>query len=353
VKAALSKARAAVDREVRYAKARAEADVAADNGEHGNAAKLYEQAWTVIPARVDNGMQAVSALLLENDTSRAASVLGKLQQSGDANLSKLSAAMLSELKAIEPAAAQVSGDGRQFFADAGSVDAVRVNPMLPPIDRKPLETLLRPMPKLVRDDDSVTLLASLSADPAEAGRAFLPALPESRVAGDQPWREVLALTRQVAAPPAALAERALESAIVSEARTARTLTVRSMPAGAEVFVGERPVSSCRTPCEMRVDAGTHRLKAVLDGYASQEISAQVTTKGGEADFTLLPARGYVSVETGSPGTLKVNGAALNVQGPVELALLPGLHRIEAESGTSTQVRMLNVKAGARLRLRFQ
>src|SRR5579872_3193900 len=83
IKARLEKAQHAAKRELRYVAARAEADAAEDRGELEKAAGLYETAWTTIPARASNGMEAASVWLLRDDTSRAATLLVRLKDSGN------------------------------------------------------------------------------------------------------------------------------------------------------------------------------------------------------------------------------------------------------------------------------
>lgn len=270
IKEHLQKALEAAQRELRYAAARATADAAADRGEYDKAADLYERTWAVIPARASNGMEAASAWLLHDDTRRAAALLGRLREAGDAEFAGSAAAMLKELEPIEPAAKTTAADARAFFQDAGPADPVLIADLLPPIDRSEMEILARPLPKLVIDAEPVVLLSALSANPADlAPTPALPELPALRIAGEHPWQEI----------------------------------------------------------------------------------AQMTTAAVVADPTAQPPqeRGSILVEAATPADLKVNGMPGPNSTPVELSLQPGLYRI----AIGTRERSINLKPGARLRLRFE
>ncbi len=117
VKASLRSALAAADREMRFAAARAAAEAAADGGENDKAAELFEAAWSTIPARAQNGLDAASERLLQDDTARAAAILARLKDSGDTKLADSAAAMLKHLEPLEPAAKNSSADSAEFFRD--------------------------------------------------------------------------------------------------------------------------------------------------------------------------------------------------------------------------------------------
>ena len=191
IKARLEKALHAAERELRYAAAKASAEATVDKGEYDKAAELYEAAWTAIPARSSNGMQAAAAWLLHDDTSRAASILVRLRDSGNDEFSVPAVAMLKELEPIEPAAKATSSDAGQFFRDAGPAQPVRIADLVPPVEAGSMEILARPLPTLVQDPEPVVLLAALSLNPADAAQASaLPVLAAPRIAGENPWREL-------------------------------------------------------------------------------------------------------------------------------------------------------------------
>lgn len=348
VKESLRKALAVMEREVRYLQLRQQAETAADNGEHAKAAALFENAWSVVPARFENGVEAASALLLANDTAKAAVVLARLVAGRDERTGKAAGSMLKELAAIESTAGQAGAADTAFFHDAGFAEPPMLDGMLPEIDRKPLEILARPLPSLIRDEEAVTLLASLSAAPAEAAQAFLPALPEPGVAGEQPWREVLVMTSKRI--EAAASDVQTESASIAEGRVQKTIVVRTEPARALVFANGRSDPSCRTPCDLMVDAGTHEIAVNLPGYLNENRTIKIAGKTAEASFILEAARGNVLVETAAGSAIKVNGVAVPSPGPAELVLLPGVHRIEVASPQGPRERLLNVKPGSRLRI---
>src|SRR5262249_42730018 len=112
-------ARQAVEREVAYSAARASAEAASDQGDYLKAAELYQTAWTKIPARVESGMDAASALLLCDDTPHASTLLIRLRDSKDPEVAAQAAAMLKQLAPVEPAAATTPSDADQFFRDPG------------------------------------------------------------------------------------------------------------------------------------------------------------------------------------------------------------------------------------------
>ena len=50
---------------------------------------------------------------------------------------------------------------------------------------------------------------------------------------------------------------------------------------------------------------------------------------------------------------EVNGTAIVNQAPTEISLVPGLYRVGADFGAASRERLILIKPGARLRLRFQ
>ena len=104
IKQRLLAAQAAAAREVKYATARVSGETASEQGKYAEAAQFYEAAWTTIPARSANAVDAASAHLLNDDTAKAATLMVKLRSQSAGRLAPLAAAMLKELEPIEPAA---------------------------------------------------------------------------------------------------------------------------------------------------------------------------------------------------------------------------------------------------------
>jgi tetratricopeptide (TPR) repeat protein len=355
VKASLQKARNAADREMRYAAARAEAEVAGDGGNHAKAAELFEAAWTAMPARAANGLEAASELLLQDDTARASVLLVRLQASGDPKLAETAGVMLKHLAPVEPAAKASSADSAQFYRDPGFAEPVRISELLPPIDKANMELLARPLPRLVQDAETVTLLATLSADAVEAQGAALPGLPEPSVTFENAWKDIQT-ARQRSVPVADVAKPMGDVATIDaapEVKAARLLKLTSEPSGARAMLDDRLDAVCQTPCDMRVTAGSHTVRIALARYKDEERTVKVDTKITEVAVPLALARGVVIVETPAPATLKVNGTAVNISTPAELALIPGLHVISADFGSGSRERVLMVKPGARLRVQLK
>ena len=356
IKARLEKALHAAERELRYAAAKASADATVDKGEYDKAAELYEAAWTAVPARSSNGMQAAAAWLLHDDTSRAASLLVRLRDSGDDEFSAPAAAMLKELEPIEPGAKATSSDAAQFFRDAGPRQPVRISDLVPPVNAGSMEILARPLPTLAQDAEPVVLLAALSMNPADAAQASaLPVLPAPRIAGENPWRELLQLRgAAVPADPTKPQEHPGQTADISPgARTHHAVQVTSEPPGARVFASTSSDSICQTPCEVQAALGSHTLRVNLPGYEDEIKVVHVTAAKGELALVLKPIRGSVLVETSGAATLKVNDTTIANPAPVELALIPGLYRVIADFGGTARERTVNVKPGAKLHLTFQ
>ncbi|HLN02959.1 MAG TPA: PEGA domain-containing protein [Bryobacteraceae bacterium] len=356
IKARLQKGLHAAERELRYAAARISADATADKGEYDKAAELYEAAWTAIPARSSNGMQAAAAWLLHDDTSRAAGVLVRLRDSGNEEFVVPAVAMLKELEPIEPGAKARSSDAGQFFRDAGPAQPVRISDLVPPVNAGAMEILARPLPALVQDPEPVLLLAALSANPADAAQASaLPVLAAPRVAGENPWRELSQLRGAMApADPTKPQDHPMQTADISAgARTHRLLQVMSEPPGARVFASTSSDSICQTPCDIQAGLGSHTLRVSLPGYEDEIKVVHITAAKAELPVVLKPIRGSVLVETSGPATLKVNDTTIANPAPVELALIPGLYRVTADFGATARERTVNVKPGAKLHLSLQ
>jgi hypothetical protein len=356
IKGRLQKAQHAAERELRYAAARASADATVDKGEYDKAAELYEAAWTAIPARSSNGMQAAAAWLLHDDTSRAAGVLVRLRDSGNEEFVVPAVAMLKELEPIEPGAKAASSDAGQFFRDAGPAQPVRISELVPPVNAGSMEMLARPLPSLVQDPEPVVLLAALSTNPADAAQAgALPVLAAPRVPGENPWRELSQLRGAVAPTDASKPQdRPVQTAdIAAGARTHRLLQVTSEPPGARVFASASSESICQTPCDIQAALGSHTFRVNLPGYEDEIKVVRITAAKAELALVLKPIRGSVLVETSGPATLKVNDTTIANPAPVELALIPGLYRVTADFGTIARERLINVKPGVKLHLTLQ
>ena len=337
-------ARKAAEREISYASTRAAAEKASDQGDYPKSAELYQSAWSGIPARVENGLDAASALLLCDDTPHAVALLARLRDSKDPEVEAPARAMLKELAAIEPAATSASSDADQFFHEPGPRELIRIAAMIPPVDRKPFEIYTRPLPRLVEDPEPVALLASfmLDAPPSVAP----PALTAPSLPGENPWREATQSRIENPAP------RAVQSVDLSAGSSeARSLQVTSDPAGARLFLATAVDPSCETPCTVRLAAGEYPVRLNLAGYREIQQTVQVKADVQDLNVPLEIVRGTVLLETGSAASLKVNGNAIAVEAlPVELSFAPGLYRIGADFGSGYRERLLSIKPGARLRL---
>lgn len=349
IKSKLENALRAAERELQYASTRSGAEAAADAGDYGKASELYQAAWTAVPARTANGLDAASALLLCDDSSKALVLLARLRDSGDSNANGLAAAMLKELESIDPTAKTQSSDASQFFHEPGPAEPVRVAELLPQIDRKRFDLYVRPLPKLMDDPEPVILLAALAVEPS-GGAATLPALTTPSIAGESPWRELAPLNSKTQASQAA---RAVQTAdLTGNSVAARLLQVTSEPSGARIYIGGSADSACEAPCNIRVTAGEYNVRLTLAGYENAEQSIQVTDEIHSLAVPLTMPRGSLIVDTPVPATLKVNGTVVSSQSPAELSFAPGLYRIGADFGTATSERLLLIKPGAHLRLQF-
>jgi hypothetical protein len=357
VRAALETARRATERELQYSSTRAAAEAASDSGDYAKAADLYQSAWTAIPARVENGLDAASALLLSDDTTHASALLARLRDSGDAGASSLTQAMLKQLEPIEPTAKSPTSDAPQFFRDRGPREPVQIATLIPQVDRKTLEIYARPLPKLVDDPEPVVLLASLAAD-SPVKDAPLPTLTSPSIPGETPWLEIASIKTRTVAANASSARPAQAVDLAGNAAPANVLQVTSQPAGARLFLsGQGQTSSaepvCETPCNLRLAGGEYSIRMALLGYQDSEQTVQLTSEIQELTVPLTLLRGSVIVETPAPVELRVNGTPAGTQSPAELSLAPGVYRIGANFGSKIEERLLNVKPGARLRLDFR
>jgi hypothetical protein len=254
--------------------------------------------------------------------------------------------MLKQLEPIEPAAKTPSSDASEFFHDPGPGEPVRIATLIPTVDRRPLDLYTRPLPKLVDDPEPVVLLASLALEQPIAAPA-LPFLATPSIAGESPWRELVAFK---GAPQAARALRTAD--LAGDSVPVRLLQVTSEPAGARIFISGAPNATCEAPCNIRFAAGEYVVRLNLPGYQDVEQSIQITSEIQDLAIPLAPIRGSVIVETPVHATLKVNGTLVEAQSPAELSFAPGLYRIGADFGPATSERLLSIKPGARLRLQL-
>src|SRR5262249_36531366 len=135
------------------------------------------------------------------------------------------------------------------------------------------------------------------------------------------------------------------------AKVHRAIQVTSQPAGARIFNGDDAEAACETPCTLQAGPGTYKLQLHFPGYAPDTREVQVAAKNVEIDVPMSIVRGSVIVEAPPDATLKVDGSPVPNPLPVELSLLPGLHRITVEKVGVVQERIVNLKPEARLRLR--
>lgn len=352
VKQRLLAAQAIAAREVRYATARVSGESASEQGKYADAAQFYEAAWTAIPARSANAMDAASARLLNDDTAGAAVLLARLRSQSDDRLAPLATAMLKELETIEPAA-KANADAGDFFRDRGSEQPPRISGLIPTIDKAPLEIYGRALPRLVEDAEPVVLLASLAADaPPGSPAATMPALSAPAVAGDHPWAELAPLLRKVSLDPSSAPVRPMQAAdLAHDAGTRRLLQVSSSPAGAKIFANSNPDVVCETPCTIQLLKGDYTIRVSMPGFEDAQEAVTIGTADRELMLALAPVRGNVSVEAAAQAAVTVNGQSV-ATGPAELALAPGLYRIGADVGGARRERTITVKPGARLRLQF-
>jgi tetratricopeptide (TPR) repeat protein len=352
IRQALEAARKAAEPELSYASTRAAAEAASDQGDYPKSAELYQTAWKGIPARVENGLDAASELLLSDDVRHACAVLLRLRDSKIASsnadaaaVDALADAMLKKLAAIEPSAASGASDATEFFRDPGPREPVRIATFLPAIDRKALEIYTRPLPKLVDDSEPVVVLAALAADaPASV---TMPALSVPAVSGDNPWREAMAVQARAENASPRVVQKADLAVGVAEVPT---LHVGSDPAGARVYIGNVTDATCDTPCDVRLAAGEYLVRVSMAGYRESQQSVQVKAETEDLNVPLEVLRGSVILESKAE-SVKVNGNLVAVDTlPTELSFAPGLCRVGADFGSGYRERLVMIKPGARLKL---
>lgn len=346
IKTALEAARKVAVSEQTYAKAFGEGTQLAGRGQWKQAADSFEAAWHVFPARAASGMEAAVARLMGDDTAGASQLLWRIRSAGDAGAAAKAAAMLKALESVEPGARQPATP-----APAGA-DAAKSEPAgfasLVPETRTPQMAILGRAPlKFTTDPAPIRLYESLSLDPMVAVRAAsapLPSLPPPAVAGDAPMIEVRALrAATVGSGPPESVSRTVAG------RVAREAAVDSVPRRAAVYVDAESTPVCRTPCVIQTSAASMALRLQSDGYDEKKSTVQFGGRpSASVTVTLTAQPGFVVIE--SPGSaVVVNGTPVPGFAPLELALQPGVHRIEVLSGQRPLVTELMVKPGVRIR----
>jgi hypothetical protein len=299
-------------------------------------------------------MAAASAFLLADDTSRAVAVLHRFRHGSDAAASKSAAAMLKELEEIEPSAKAAPGLDEEFFRDRGVAEPARITPLVPKVDQRRMEILMRPLPRMVLDADPVTLLEALSANrAADQLPPQLPSLPAARVSDERPWAEAQRMISDARAAKSAVPEpeqAARMSAAVGSGKTLRTVAIDTTPPGASIFLNEMTESVCTSPCDLKVRPGTYALTATLAGFESLTEEIRVGTAPVPLTLSFNPIRGKVFIDAPDSALLEINGRPLQVRAPVEIEVVPGLYRFAARSGDRGREQFVNVRPDARLRL---
>ena len=346
IRTALEAARKVAEREQSYAKAFGEATKLAGQGQWKQAADNFEAAWHVFPARVASGMQAAVARLMVDDTAAASQLLWRIRAAGDAEAATKAEAMLKALEAVEPGA-------RQPATPAPAADESKSGPAgfatLIPETRTPQMAILGRAPlKFVTDPAPIRLYESLSLDPMVAVRAAsapLPSLPPPpAVPGDAPMLEVRALrAATVGSGPPDSVSRTVAG------RVAREAAVDSVPRRAAVYVDAESTPICRTPCVIQTSTASMALRLQSDGYDEKKANVQFGGRPSASVTVMLVAQpGFVVIE--APGSaVVVNGTPVPGFAPLELALQPGVHRVEVLSGPRPMVTELMVKPGVRIR----
>jgi hypothetical protein len=261
--------------------------------------------------------------------------------------------MLKHLEPIEAAAKGSGGSAGEFFRDAGPVEPVRIADLVPVMDKRRMEVLARPLPRMVLDPAPVTLLESFAADRAPSALPpALPAVSPAHLPGDRPWNEVqqfIAASRiPVAAAPAA--ETSRQSADVGSGRVKRTLAIDTTPAGATLYFDGATDPACASPCDVQIAPGIYVVRAAAEGYEPQLSEVRVASTRVDVNLTLERIRGRAIIDAPATAVLELNGQALPVRAPVEIAVIPGLYRIAAVSGTDRREQTVTIRPSARLRI---
>ena len=109
--------------------------------------------------------------------------------------------------------------------------------------------------------------------------------------------------------------------------------VSTNPQGAALSVDGRPVPSCTsTPCQILVEAGEHRVVAVLEHHEDAEGVFKVNQNGQEFSLDLMPRYGTVQLDLDFPlgGTydeLEISVDGKQVKGSDKVLMDPGTHAV--------------------------
>lgn len=129
--------------------------------------------------------------------------------------------------------------------------------------------------------------------------------------------------------------------------------VSTNPQGAALSVDGRPVPSCTsTPCQILVEAGEHRIVAVLKYHEDAERVFKVTSNGQEFSLDLVPRYGTVQLDLDFPlgGTyneLDIKVDNNQVESSDKILMDPGTHNVSIShrcySSVSFQVGIIKDK----------
>lgn len=350
IRATLETAATVAEREQSYAAAFNQATQLAGQRQWTPAADSFEAAWHVFPARAASGMQAAVARLMVEDTAAASRLLWRVRATGDPGTAAKAAAMLKELEPVEPEARQAAAATPPLTPEESARrDPAKFATLIPETRTPQMEILGRAPLKFIVDPAPVRLYESLSLDPMVAVRAAsspLPSLPPPVATGDAPMVEVRGLrAATIGSGPPESVSRAVAG------RVARDVAVDSTPRRAAVFVDGESTPVCHTPCLIQTSSTAMSLVLRADGFDEKKATVRFTGKPSAAVTVELSAQpGFVVIDTPGPiGTVVVNGVPAPGAAPLELALSPGLHRIEVLSGPRPMVTELMVKPGVRIR----
>lgn len=130
--------------------------------------------------------------------------------------------------------------------------------------------------------------------------------------------------------------------------TKTRIQVTSDPQGAAVYVDAAIERAGNTPVTVNLTRGDHRIRLVLDGYATEEQSVTVGSSRQTLSFRMIPmARVEITAasDTAQGATVNIDGEAVGTV-PITHALDPGRHQVEVErQGHETYSRWLEVSAG--------
>jgi len=223
--------------------------------------------------------------------------------------------------------------------------------MLPAVQNTETEILARESPRLLDDVAPVTLIDSLSREPVVAAAAVLPTLaPALPASGQRPMRELELLWKQRQYPAGAVAPAVAQADRAKNPKTARNVTIKSTPPGAQLFYDEDEDPLCVAPCTVRLSPGAHGLRIRMENHEDLDETVISTNRDGEQLYTLTPRRGSVLIESNAPAMIVVNDRPTLISTPNEIALVPGLYKIGLDFGGIRAERSLAVKPSARLRL---